>query len=268
MIVRFLSSSQFPKVGKATAQKIYDYLKENTLSTLANNEEVYEKLLQHKIISIAQKESLIHGLKNIKNEKGMQILLKYGFSMKNIMKIESIYKDQMEMVFKSNPYQIIQDVEGIGFKTIDKLSLNLGIQPQDKRRIKAAILYSVLTLCHQSGDTYVFLPTIIKELNQLIEVQSLPFEESLQELIEEKNLILEENRYYHYTLYQAEQNIASLLKPYITRRLEVDFLNDLEFIIAEIEKEKGICYTLEQKESLIDALLLGLFIFTGGPGTG
>ena len=59
MIVRFLSSSQFPKVGKATAQKIYDYLKDNTLSTLANNEEVYEKLLQHKIISIAQKESLI-----------------------------------------------------------------------------------------------------------------------------------------------------------------------------------------------------------------
>lgn len=269
MIVRFLSSSQFKKVGKSTAKKIYDLLKEETLTILSQDESIYDQLLEKKIISPVQKESLIQGLKNTSGmDHGIQLLLKYGLSMKNIMKIESVYKDQIEMILKTNPYQIVMDIDGIGFKTIDKLSLNMGMNPLDKRRIKSAILYSVLMLCHKNGDTYVSLSAILKEMHQLIEIETSYLEECLQELMDEKWLICQENRYYHYTLYHAEENIASLLKPYIQRHLEVDFMDDFPSIIQEIEMENGIVYTQEQKESLKRALQHGLFIITGGPGTG
>ncbi len=269
MIVRFLSSSNFKKVGKSTAQKIYNYLKEDTIFALINQPEIYTYLIENKIINELQKESLQAGLRQYDfTSNAIQLLLRHGLSLKNIMKIESVYKDQVENVIHLNPYQIIIDIDGIGFKTIDKLALNLGIDICDPRRIKAGILYVISTLSHRSGDTYLFIEDIKKGLNSLINIEEKLFNQCLNELIEEKFVMVEDNKYYHYSLWNAEECISAKLKPFIKRRIDVDFIHDFDYIIAEIESENGISYTIEQKESILEALQHGLFIITGGPGTG
>ena len=269
MIVRFLSSSTFPKVGKSTAQKIYDELKEETLTRLIQDSVVLYQLVNKKIISTLQMESIKNGLKEYDySNNAIQLLLKHGLSMKNIMKIESVYKEQVETVLKINPYQIVIDIDGIGFKTVDKLSLSMGIELLDKRRIKSAILYIQMMLSHKNGDTYIYLSDLKNGLSHLVQITEEYFFECLDELIQEKYIIVEDNRYYHYQLYNAEESIARRLKPYLKREIEVDFIDDLPQIIEEIEIENGIQYTDEQKESLIEAMRHGLFIITGGPGTG
>lgn len=269
MVVRFLSSSKFKKVGKSTAKKIYDLLKEETISTLINDEAIYEQLISLKIITDKQKDSLIFGLKDFTyNSDIVQLLINYGLSLKNIMKIESVYKDRIDDILKINPYQIVIDIDGIGFKTIDKMALNMGIDIKDKRRVKAAILYCISFGCHSRGDTYLFINDIQRYINQLIKIDTDLFNECLNDLINEKYVIVDDEKYYHYSLYYAEETIAHKLKPLIKRKIDVDFLPYIDNIIAEIENESGIKYTDEQIQTLKEALQHGLVIITGGPGTG
>lgn len=269
MIIRFLSSSRFPKLGKATATKLYHYLKEDCISILVNQPQIYDELLANKVVNEQQVISLKNGLSSYDyTNTAIQLLIRYGLSMKNIMKIESTYKDKVDMILQTNPYQIIMDIEGIGFKTIDKLALNMNIAVNDKRRVKAAILYIIQTLSHQKGDTYLSYDVLKRGFMHLILIEDAEFDASLQELIDEKWIIVEEDRYYHFSLYQAEVCIAQRLKPLIERKIHVDFEKHLDAIIQEIESEDQIIYTDEQIQSLKETLKHGLFIITGGPGTG
>lgn len=269
MVIRYLSSNLFPCVGKKCAEKIYALLKEETISVLINQPDIYEQLLQEGIISEQQKESLQNGLRQYEfSSSAVQLLLKYGLSLKNIMKIEALYKDQLQKVLDTNPYQIIVDIEGIGFKTIDKLALNMHIEPTDIRRIKAAILYTLQNLSFNSGDTYVDITTLYRFLKQLIVVTEDKFLQSIAQLQTEGFLIQEDNNYYHYKLYHAEKNIALKLKPYLRRNFQQLPFGEFLSYLKEIEEKDFLVYSQEQIQALYEATSHGFFIITGGPGTG
>lgn len=269
MIIRYLSSKTFPKVGKKCAEKLYDKLKDDTILTLINNPSIYDELLEEKIISEEQKNSLQNGLKDYDlKSPTIQLLIRCGLSMKNIMKIETFYKDLLPKVLDSNPYQIIIDIDGIGFKTIDKLALNMNIALDDKRRIKAAIIYSVNNICHNYGNTYTFQNQAFGALKQIIDIDEEKFNDALEELINEKYIIFEENRLYHYKLYNAEINITNRLIPFFKRIMNEIPFNDFHEMIKKIEDEDLIVYSEEQVNALYEAVHSGFFILNGGPGTG
>jgi len=269
-IIRFLSSSQFKKVGKKAATNLFEYLKEDCISILINNPKIYEELIENKIISEAQATSLQEGLRNFDfTSNAYQTLLRYGFSLKNIMKAEAVYGDELEKVINENPYQMILDIDGIGFKSVDKIALNSGIKEDDKRRVKAAILYSVISFCHMSGDTFLTIDKIYSSLTKLIKVEENTFSLYVKELIIEGLIINEDEKYYHYTLYKAENNIAKALLPFIHRKINQSMLNmHFETLINTIQEDEGIIYSKEQIEAIYGALSSGLYIITGGPGTG
>lgn len=269
-IIRFLSSSQFKGIGKTCANKIFDYLKEESISILINNPLVYDELISNNIINEKQKESLIKGLSKFDfSSSSYQLLLKYGFSLKNIMKAEATYGEDLDKIINENPYQLVIDIDGIGFKTIDKIAKNMGIKDDDKRRVKAAILYCVINLCHSTGNTYLLKNEIYKNLLKLIVIDESVFDDYIFELIKENYMIIDEQKYYHYSLYNAEFNIAKGLKPFIKRRINKNAL-DMHFdhMIKVIEEDEGINYSNEQKEAIYNACSNGLYIITGGPGTG
>ena len=164
---------------------------------------------------------------------------------------------------------MVIDIDGIGFKTIDKIAKNMGIKDDDKRRVKAAILYCVINLCHSTGNTYLLKNEIYKNLLKLIVIDESVFDDYIFELIKENYMIIDEQKYYHYSLYNAEFNIAKGLKPFIKRRINKNAL-DMHFdhMIKVIEEDEGINYSSEQKEAIYNACSNGLYIITGGPGTG
>lgn len=269
-VIRFLSSSQFKGIGKTCASKIFEYLKEDCISIMINNPSIYDELLENNIIKEKQKEALIKGLSNFDfTSSSYQLLLKYGFSLKNIMKAEATYGEDLDKVIQENPYQLVIDIDGIGFKTIDKIAKNMGIQDDDKRRVKAAILYCVVNLCHSSGNTYLLKQEIYKTLLRLIKIDEDTFDAYVLELINQRYMIVQDDKYYHYSLYNAEVNIANNLKPFIKRKINKNALNmHFDHMIQLIEEDEGISYSQEQKEAIYNACSNGLYIITGGPGTG
>ena len=269
-IIRFLSSSQFKGIGAKTASKIYDYLKDDCISILVNKPDIYEELVQNNIIKENNIESLKQGLRNFDfTSNAYQILLKHGFSMKNIMKAESTYGDDLDKIINENPYRMIIDIEGIGFKSVDKIALSMGYKEDDKRRVKSAIIYSLNNYCHASGNTYVSLEEIYSGINKLIKIDNDLFLQYIEELINEGMIVKHDEKFYYYNFYYAEKNIAKNLKPFINRKLNLRML-DLHFeeMINVIQEDEGIAYSQEQIEAIYEACSSGLYIITGGPGTG
>lgn len=269
-VIRFLSSSQFKKIGKKTSTLLFEKLGEDCISILINNPLIYDELIEEKIISELQAESLKDGLKRFDfTSNAYQLLLKYGFSLKNIMKAEAVYGEQLNEIILKDPYQMVLDIDGIGFKSVDKMALNSGIDENDKRRVKAAILYSLLMLCHSNGDTFTTFDKIYNYFSKIIYLENDLFNEYLKELIIEGLIIQENDSYYHRSLYVAEENISKKLKPFINRNINKRLL-DLHFekLIQTIQEDEGIIYSQEQKEAIYGALSNGLYIITGGPGTG
>ena len=269
-IIRFLSSSQFKGIGAKTASKIYDYLKDDCISILVNKPEIYKELVHNNIIKESNIESLKLGLRNFDfTSNAYQILLKHGFSMKNIMKAESVYGDDLDKIINDNPYRMIIDIEGIGFKSVDKIALSMGYKEDDKRRVKSAIIYSLNNYCHASGNTYVSLDEIYSGINKLIKIENELFYEYIDELINEGMIVKYDDKYYYYNFYYAEKNIAKNLKPFINRKLNLRML-DLHFeeMINVIQEDEGITYSQEQIDAIYEACSSGLYIITGGPGTG
>ena len=269
-IIRFLSSSQFKEIGAKTASKIYDYLKDDCISILVNKPDIYEELVQNNIIKENNIESLKQGLRNFDfTSNAYQILLKHGFSMKNIMKAESTYGDDLDKIINENPYRMIIDIEGIGFKSVDKIALSMGYKEDDKRRVKSAIIYSLNNYCHASGNTYVSLEEIYSGINKLIKIDNDLFLQYIEELINEGMIVKHDEKFYYYNFYYAEKNIAKNLKPFINRKLNLRML-DLHFeeMINVIQEDEGIAYSQEQIEAIYEACSSGLYIITGGPGTG
>ena len=269
-IIRFLSSSQFKGIGKKIAENIYNEYKEETITTLINSPTSLTNLLDKKIITEKHADAITNGLKKFDfTSNAYQLLLQYGFSLKNIMKAEATYGEDLDKIIQTNPYQLVIDIDGIGFKTVDKLAKNMGIADDDKRRVKAAILYCVSNYCHATGNTYLVIDEIYNSLIKLIKIDIDLFEDYIKELINENLIVLENEKYYHISFYNAEKNIANNLSKFINRNINTSKLNNrFDDMIEAIQYEEGITYSLEQRQAIYDACANGLHIITGGPGTG
>ena len=119
-----------------------------------------------------------------------------GISVKTIMKMEAAYGEAMISMVKENPYRLIEEIDGIGFKTADKLAKELAFAEDHPYRIKAVILSCVLDLCMASGDTYTTLEQIqkrfCKEFDASVEIA--PY---LEELELDRLIMIEAVSYTH-----------------------------------------------------------------------
>ena len=151
-IITFLSSGIFPGVGVKTATKIVEKLGDNTLDLILED---YNNLLMIPSIK-EEKAKMIYDI--LYNEqlsyKTVLYLEEKGFSVSDSVKIYEIYKEKTIEVIENNIYDVISKVSGIGFLTIDRIALKLGIEKDDERRILSCILYAMYDLCLTTGNTY------------------------------------------------------------------------------------------------------------------
>ena len=156
-VVNYLSSELFKGIGKKTAENIVETLGENAISKILNQPSLLDripKLPSEKAKDLYDKLMEHQGL-----EQAMIVLNQYGFGPQLSMKIYQTYKEMTIDVIQSNPYKLVDEVEGIGFGRADELGHQLGITGKHPDRIKAGCLYILETECAGAGHVYV-MPTI------------------------------------------------------------------------------------------------------------
>lgn len=201
--------------------------------------------------------------KDIKNV--MLFLQSYGVSTAYAAKIYRQYgKDSVEKV-KENPYRLADDIWGIGFKTADGIANKMGYEKNDLHRCRSGILYTLSQLSNE-GHVYAEEEQLQKSAIDLLEADEEPIRQTIVQMIEAKDIILDEEVIYLPPFYYAESGTAKCLQELLVARN--NGIKNLRFDKAAITKETGIEYDEVQIEAIRQAVDSKVMVLTGGPGTG
>ena len=264
---RYLGSGAIKGIGAALAARIVRKFGADTIRIV---EEEPERLAEVKGIS-EKKAREIAGQVTQKTEmrKAMIFLQKYGISLNLGAKIYQKYRESLYTVLQENPYKLAEDISGVGFKIADEIASRIGIHADSDYRIRSGMLY---TLLQASGEGHIYLPKdqLFARCAQLLGVDEPYMEKHLMDMVIDRKLVLKEKNgetvVYPSQYYYLELNTARML-------CELNILcpEDEELIqkrITMIEKETDTVLDEMQKKAVTEAASHGLFILTGGPGTG
>ncbi len=272
-LINYLSSEKFPGIGKKTAEKIVDLLGEDAIDRMLEDPTLLGQI--HGLNDSKQKMII----DTIRQNHGMdQVIVglnRYGFGSQLSFAIYQAYRNEALSIIEENPYRLVEDIEGIGFKRADGIAEQLGIEAIAPQRFRAAILHQIFAHALQSGDTYSDAQDLLEQTLRLLET-SRPVEippEALAnviiELVEEGKIQQEETKLYENSLYFAEWGIASSIDRLLARKKEIKYPEKtISKTIRKIEKQLGITYGASQEAAIKEAIRSPLFILTGGPGTG
>ena len=272
-LVKYFSSNHFKGIGLKTAQKIIDIYGENTIDKILEHP---EKLQSISGLSAKSREAFISTLRlNYGTEMILAKLANYGIPNKLAIQILDEYKEETLDVVENYPYQLVEDIKGLGFTIADQLAEELGIESQSPERFRAGIIHSLLNSCMESGDTYVEARDLLEQTINLLE-SSRPVELDpnqvaleLSHLIEEDKVQQIDTKIFDNSLFFAEEGIHKHLMRILERKEDKDEKKEsIQKYISTVEKELSIQYDTIQKQAICDAIQNKVFILTGGPGTG
>lgn len=265
-IIKYLSSSLFEGIGKKTATMVVETLGENCIEDIRNDPSILDDVP----ISLKQRESIRLGMRkqDSKLSQLVQFCTSHGVPSSQIQLLYKKYGDAALEKIQDNPYKIIEEVEGFGFKTADKVAYSLGFSKDDPRRLQALLSFVTMSLCVRSGDSYVLEEILEDSFKKIARGIDYDFYDLLQQGIMQNQLVREEDRIYPVTQYQAESGIAKFIAhfPYfeVQERTKQEVLDALK----QTENDLNITYDDIQKEAIISVFHNPMEIITGGPGTG
>lgn len=264
---RYLGSGAIKGIGAALAGRIVRHFGEDTIRIV---EEEPERLAEVKGISEKKaREIAAQTAEKADMRKAMMFLQKYGISLNLGAKIYQKYGDSVYSVLQENPYRLADDISGVGFKIADEIAGRIGIHTDSDYRIRSGMMYTLLQV---TGEGHVYLPReeLFYRSSQLLGVDVSYMEKHLMDLSMERKVIQKEAGdeilVYPSRFYYLELNTARMLQ-----ELNILCPEDEAFVqrrIAQIEKETGTSLDEMQKRAVTEAASHGLFILTGGPGTG
>ena len=275
-LVKYFSSDHFKGIGVKTAQKIVQLYGEDTEDTIDKILAEPEKLTQINGLSAKNREAFVAKLRlNYGTEMVLTKLAAYGIPNKLAFQIQDTYKEETLDIVEKYPYQLVEDIQGIGFKIADRLAEELGIQSDAPERFRAGLVHTLLTQSMERGDTYVEARDLLEHTIELLEssrqVELNPslVADELAHLIEEDKVQNVETKIFENSLFFAEEGIKSNLVRLLEKGEQDCFdADNITAAIQQVEENSGISYDSIQKEAIRQAINQKVFILTGGPGTG
>lgn len=258
-IIDFLTSSFVKGCGVKTAEAIYQIFQEDSLEKIKENK---SNLLLVPNLSLKRSELIYNSIIKYFEVNDIIILLKnMGFTIKETMTLINVYGKNIINIIDENIY-ILRDL--IDFKKLDIIFLATN-DLNDERRIKAAIIEGMKYLTFANGNVYLDYEEIYNILISNFRING-SIKEFLEELIIDKKIIIEENRYYLFEDYLDEVNNANCLKTLLNKKDNI--IVNYEKLYKKTQKLLNIKYNDEQKNAILTSLSKKISIITGGPGTG
>ncbi|MBQ8431059.1 MAG: ATP-dependent RecD-like DNA helicase, partial [Clostridia bacterium] len=270
-IERYLSSGIIKGIGPVTAKKIVEHFGADTLTILEYNP---LRLSEIKGISKAKAIEIGETYQDCKvMQEAVMFLQSHSISTNMALKIYNVYKSNTVKQVKTNPYKLVEDIDGIGFTTADAIAQKTGIDPLSEERIKAGILHCLKQASEKEGHTYLPKSDLISNCLTL-----LNFYEADQSRIENVLDFITLDGSVKYFTYKGNEIImlAKLYyqELYLSRKLSMlsqnIFENNLNHTkaIEHYQSLNKIDLNDDQKNAVQNALVNGAVVITGGPGTG
>ncbi len=260
---RYLGSGAIKGVGLALAARIVRRFKRDTFRII---EEEPERLAEVKGISerkameisdqVAEKRDL---------RQAMIFLQKYGISLNLAIKIYNTYHQDIYRVIQENPYQLADDIQGVGFKIADEIAAKAGIRRDSDFRIKSGILYGLVQGASE-GHTYLPKEELTERIAGLLGIDDSLIEKHYMDLAIDKKIMIKGDHIYGAAYYYMESSVAQMLWE-LNVKYEIPE-HAIEQKIRQIERQSGMESDEMQMLAVKEAIKNGFLIITGGPGTG
>ena len=272
-LVKYFASDHFKGIGVKTAQKIVDLYGDNTIDQILADP---SRLVSINGLSAVNREAFVSKLRqNYGTEMLLSKLAEYGIPNKLALQIQDTYKEETLEIVQKYPYQLVEDIQGIGFKIADQLAQQLGIESDAPERFRAGLVHTLFSQSMETGDTYIEARDLLSHTIDLlenarqVELDPALVADELAHLIEEDKIQNVDTKIFENSLYFAEEGIRSNLIRILEKGKQETFdAPKLDSIIEQVEQDLGICYDHIQKKAICDAINHKVFILTGGPGTG
>ncbi len=271
-IKKYLSSGLIKGVGPVTSEAIVDRFKENTLEVIE-----FTPLRLAEVRGISEKKALAIGesfseIKKLQNS--VMFLQSYNITTNMALKIYEKYQDNTIEYVKQNPYRMVEEIDGIGFLSADKIARSMGISADSEFRMRAGMLHILNENSDKNGSTYMPKSVLFKNLAGLLELDADKFSDNFENVLQ--NLVFDKvvttffkhphdvvmlTKYY-FTENQVSQKLALLCVS--AQRTDIDVTNE----IRQFEALNKISFDASQKQAIIDSVQKGVNVITGGPGTG
>ena len=271
-IERYLASGLIKGVGPITAKNIVQHFKERTFDIIEMSP---ASLAEVKNISMKKALDIGDKFKELKKmQNSIMFLQEYNITTNMAMKIYEIYGVKTVDIVKNNPYRLVEDIDGIGFLTADRIAKNIGIPSDSEFRVRAGILHSINTSIERTGNTYLPKNMLLELASEVLELNLDEYKElyssALESLTLDKTLkvfwhkhmeIAMLSQYYFYES-AVSQKLGLLNNSVLTEKYNVDDE------IKHFEEKNKIEFHEEQKNAIINSINNGVSVITGGPGTG
>ena len=279
-IERYLGSGLIKGIGPKLAKRIVKVFKDQTLEIIENDP---GQLREVPGIGEDRTSKIIQSWEEQQKVKEIMLFLHgHGVSTNLAVKIYKAYGDQSLDILQENPYQLEEDIYGVGFKTADRIAQDLGLPQDHPSRIEAGIVYSINESINE-GNVYLELDSLTERASELLETDSerivsgldrlvkndrikivrnfnqQPQKLTAQKTIKEKPGDYGEGNIYLTPFYHSENGVAekiSELLSYTTEPRQGQLLLDGEKL------------SNEQENALKKAIISNVSVLTGGPGTG
>lgn len=267
-LYHFLASGLIPGVGAVTASAIVEAFGDSALDVMMEHPEQLASIrgISHnKAMKIGQAVQEQFQMSNI-----VMFFHRYAIGTHLAVKVYKKYGGSAVSVVESNPYRLVEDVPGIGFRTADQIAQTLGLPKDSYNRICAGLLH-LLSESYQNG--HVFLPEdlLLRQALSLLECSREDATHCLELLEQEVRIVILPGQYgrhvYLRYLFECEQYVAQKLG----KLAKADFFLETRHIedsVKQFEKRSGFSLDLRQREAIEAAGKHGVSIITGGPGTG
>ncbi len=264
---RYLASGAIKGIGPKMAHKIVGKFKEDTFRIM---EEEPERLAEIKGISERKAQEIYEQFHDKQDmRQAAMFLTKFGISSNLAVKIYNQYGGRLYDIIRENPYQLADDITGIGFKLADDIARKAGIGQNSDYRIRSGIIYMLLQ-GSLSGHTYLPKDLLVERTAQLLEIDPTMIDKHLTDLSIDKKIMLRELNgqpvVYASAYYYLELNVARMLKG-LNMTYDISDL-PIEQVIRKIQEEEHLELDDMQRQAVIKAVENGVMVITGGPGTG
>ena len=266
---KYLASGLIKGIGPSTAKLIIQHFGVHALDVLESEP---ERLVE--VAGIGPKRAAMIAesfQEQMEMRNTMMFLQQYDISPALSMKIYRRFGERTQEILRSNPYRLVDDIPGIGFRTADRIALSIGIAADAPERLASGLRYALTNAAAVSGHVYLPREGLIWQAKQLLGAEEELLENALRTLLINRSLVSvpidEADAIYLPAMYEAEIDVARRMAELI-RAARSEQSADVEDAIDEYEREEDVTLCAEQREGVTEAVTGGVTIITGGPGTG
>ncbi|HLR03802.1 MAG TPA: ATP-dependent RecD-like DNA helicase [Virgibacillus sp.] len=270
-LIAYLCSDLFYGVGEKTATRIVTTLGENAIDIILKHPESLDD------VPGLKKDKAQKFVETLKENQGFEhvavYLSKYDIGLKLAQKIYQEYKEEAIDIIQDDPYKLVFDIEGFGFRTADRMAQKNGLSLTHPNRIGAGCIY-ILQKSVQIGHVYLPLENCIEQVMDLLSdgISNLTADmirDQIREMNARKTVIMMDENVYLPSLYYAEDGFVSHIQRLMKQKSVQEVpLADLMKITGDIEETEILSYGKDQFEAIRASLHSKITIVTGGPGTG